>query len=79
MVRLKKINRTGNTIEADYYPEDSSAAGHIVLDISTGKIKQHIKSDFCSSVTMYSNHAAYKLMQLAQEENLPDEYTVMWY
>ena len=35
MVRLKNIQRKDNLIEADFYPEGSKIAGHIVVDLTT--------------------------------------------
>lgn len=78
MVVLRNIERKKDTIEADFYPEDSKEAGHVVVDIESKKIisKVDVKGyEFFS----YAHHAKNGLIDLIEKEELPEKYIVMWY
>lgn len=78
MVKLKNIRRTERTIEADFYPEGDIEAGHMVVNLSTGEAIESVTPEAYRGFT-YASHTKTALLELAQEEELPETYTVMWY
>ncbi len=78
MVVLRAIKRNQNKIEADYYPENRNAYGHISIDLSNGKRLEHIPAPDCFH-EMYGSHAETELLRLAKLEKLPQEKFVLWY
>ena len=77
MLRLKNIKIEGNKAEADFYPEDSKEAGHIVVDLDAEEVVS------CKDVSgygeSYRGHAKMALIKMAKENNTTTERTVMWY
>ena len=77
MLRLKNIRIGSEYAEADFYPEDSQIAGHVVANLSTGEIESCIEiSGYGDS---YKGHALQRLIKMAKENDLRTECTVMWY
>lgn len=79
MLRLENLQKNGNLIEADYYPENSIHSGHVVVDIPQKEILSLLEPKGYENDFMYAPHARNALLQLAKEEKLPDAYKVMWY
>ena len=77
MLRLKNIRIGSEYAEADFYPENIQQAGHIVVNLSTEEISS------CSDVpgygASYRGQAAQCLVKMANENDLRNECTVMWY
>lgn len=77
MLRLKNIRIENGKAEADFYPEDSTTAGHIIVNLSNRKIIS------CDDVPgygeSYRGHARQHLLRMAEENNTATERTVMWY
>ena len=79
MIRLKSIKRTSKTIEAEFYPEDTTTPGRVALDFETGElILKENPVGYRDSISD-TVHVRQALLELAQEEELPETYTVMWY
>lgn len=79
MIRLKSIKRTSKTIEAEFYPEDTKTPGRVALDFETKElILKENPAGYCDSISD-TIHVRQALLELAQEEELPETYTVMWY
>lgn len=79
MVTLKNLKKTTNTIEADFFPEDSKENGHLVVEVESGKVLSRIDPRGYEGRFSYAIHTKQALLELAQEEALPETYTVMWY
>lgn len=77
MLRLKNIRIGNGKAEADFYPEDSKRAGHIVVSLESKEIVS------CEDVPgygeSYRGHAKLHLIKMAKENNTATERTVMWY
>lgn len=77
MLRLKNIRIGSGKVEADFYPEDSKIAGHIVINLESKEIVS------CEDVPgygeSYRGHAKQHLIKMAKENNTATERTVMWY
>ena len=77
MLRLKNIRIGNGKAEADFYPEDSIKAGHIVVNLESKEIVT------CEDVPgygeSYRGHAKQHLIKMAKENNNATERTVMWY
>lgn len=77
MLRLKNIKIGKNKAEADFYPEGSNKAGHIVVNLENKEIVS------CEDVPgfgeSYRGHAKLHLLKMAKENNTATERTVMWY
>ena len=77
MLRLKNIKIGTNKAEADFYPEDSTRAGRIVVNLETKEIIS------CEDVPgfgeSYRGYARLHLIKMARENNTATERTVMWY
>lgn len=78
MITLRNIKRTEQTIEADFYPEDSKEAGHMVFDLLTGEVRKCSVPEEYRGLT-YASHAKRALKDLAKEKTLEETYTIFWY
>ena len=82
MVTLKNIKKGNKIISADYYPEDSTEPGYIVVDLETEEIilnrspKEHEKY---YSYSWYTRYARYGLLEVAKSGKIPEKKVVMWY
>lgn len=79
MVTVKNLKRTDKTIEADFYPENSSEAGHIVVDIASGEILSRVEARGYERRFSYTAHARQALLEFARSDELPEKHVVMWY
>lgn len=79
MLKLRNLRKSENTIEADFYPEDSKQAGHVVVDLKTEEITDYTAPEGYEKYRWYATHARQTLMELAEQDSLPEEYLVMWY
>lgn len=77
MLRLKNIKIGSEYAEADFYPEDSQAAGHIVVNLSTNEIESCV--EVYGYGDSYKGHALQRLIKMAKENDIRTECTVMWY
>ena len=75
MVELKRIKRTGNEIEADYYSEGEPERFHMKINYVTGDVLE----DTGPQCSMSPAHVRRKLKELATLEKLPEETYVLWY
>ena len=74
MVILKKIQKTGNSISADYYPDGEDVEGFMKISIEDGTILEH------HNVSSFSaSHVLRELKRLARLEYPPKEKIVLWY
>ena len=77
MVRLKNIRIANGIAEADFYPEESTIGGHLVVDVAAYKIIS------CKEVPgygeSYKGHAKLHLIRMAEQNDTATERTVMWY
>ena len=77
MLQLKNIRIENGMAEADFYPEDSKTAGHIVVDLKNEMVV------FCESVPgfgeSYVGHAKLHLIKMAKQKITATERLVMWY
>ncbi len=74
MVILKKIQKTGNSISADYYPDGEDVKGFMKISIEDGTILEyHNASPFSAP------HVLRELKRLARSEHPPKERRVLWY
>ena len=78
MVVLRAIKRSQNKIEADYYPENREACGHIAIRFPDGERLEHTPAPDCW-YQWYVPHAEEELLRLAEREKLPQEKFVLWY
>lgn len=74
MTVLKNIQKTTDSISADYYPEGEYPKGFMKIRLSDGKIMEH---ENVSSLS--APHVLYELRRLAKIDNPPKEKTVIWY
>mgnify|MGYP004460734655 CR=1 FL=1 len=74
MVVLKNIQKTGNSISADYYPEGEDLKGFMKVGVEDGTILEH------HNVSSFSaSHVLRELKRLARSEHPPKERRVLWY
>ena len=81
MVRLEKIRKSNCRIEAEFYPEDSKVPGFISVDLLKGAIADRTDAPGYEEDRgrSYVYHAMYRLLSLAEKDNIPEKCTVMWY
>lgn len=77
MLRLKNIRIGSEYAEADFYPEDSQVAGHVVIDLSSEEVATC--ADVSGYGASYRGHATQQLVKMAQEKDTRTECLVMWY
>ena len=74
MVVLKKIQKTGDSISADYYPEGEDLKGVMKISVEDGTILEH------HNVASFSaSHVLRELKRLAKLAHPPQEKIVLWY
>lgn len=78
MLRLKLVEITSSKVVYNYYPENSSSYGTVVIDISHGEVVSvNIAKD--DTYEIYMHHAVSKVEEFVKENDYPEEYTVAWY
>lgn len=78
MVCIRNIKKKGSLISCDYYPENKSIAGNIVVDIKSKKIIEHTRVSEEEFYT-YPNMARVKLLEFADKDEFPTEAFCCWY
>ncbi len=79
MLRLKNIKKNNETIQADYYPEDSAECGFVKINSCTREIIESKLTSYDGVIKAYMSHAATALDRLIDSKSLPKEQVVMWY
>ena len=79
MLRLKNIKKVDNEIKADFYIEDSSECGHIVIDINKMDIKEYSMPLGWETYFIYLAHARDSILRMIKENDIVEECLVMWY
>lgn len=79
MVRLKKIKKSDNFIEACYTPEDSQEEGYLKIRLKDKEVVDYKMTSFDGKIGMYLTHAINGLKQVIDEETIPKERLIMWY
>ena len=79
MIRLKSIRKTDALIECDIIPEDSKENGHLIVDASSGTIKDYSLPKVYEWCKNHVIHAKDMLLKLAKMSDIPQEKLVMWY
>ena len=76
MLRLKNIKIGHGNAEADFIPEDSNVAGHIVVDLRSEEVVSYdAVPEYGES---YKGHAKMHLIKMAKENDKATERIVMW-
>ena len=78
MVCIRNIKKNGNLLSCDYYPENKSLGGHIVVDINSKEIIEHNSASEQELYT-YPNMARVRLLQFADKDEFPSEAFCCWY
>ena len=76
MVRLKNVKIENEYAEADFYPEDSDRAGHVIVNLSSGEV---VCNDVPGYGEEYGDQASRRLVKMAKENDTRSECLVMWY
>ncbi len=79
MVTLKNIRRNNDIIECDFYPEDSTLPGHMIVNLDSGDITSVSLPEGYENTFSYTVHAHNGLVELSKKEKLPEQWLVMWY
>lgn len=79
MIKLKNLKKNGSLIECDIIPEDSKESGHIVVNMDSKEIKAFILPKGYEWCISHLHHAKRKLIELSKDDELSQEYLVMWY
>ena len=79
MLRLKEVKKLDNEVTAEFYIEDSSECGHIVIDINIMDIKEYSMPSGRETDFIYLAHARYSIIKMIEENNIVEERLVMWY
>lgn len=79
MLKLKNIKKNNGIISAEYDPEDSGKIGSITVDIESEKMIESNASELDNEFPIYLNHAITALLEMKDDEEIPEEKLVMWY
>ena len=74
MLRLKKVKKIDNEVTAEFYIEDTSECGHIVIDINIMDMPLGWETYF-----IYLAHARDSIIRMIKENDIVEERLVMWY
>ena len=79
MVTLKNIKKGNKIISADCYPEDSTEAGYVVVDLETEEIIFRKDPKEYEGSSFYIRHVINGLLEVAKKDTIPDKWLMMWY
>ncbi len=79
MLGLINIEKTNNTIRAEYVPEASEEIGMVEVSIENREIISSQKTSFDKPVESYLRQAAGVLRDMLSEPSIPRTRLVMWY
>ncbi len=79
MLRLKNIKKNNETIQADYYPEDTMECGFVKISSYSHEILESKLTSYDGVIKAYMSHAVTALERLVDSKSLPEERVVMWY
>ena len=79
MLRLTNFEKDRESIICDIYPEDSTAPGRLVFDITKGLLASSFLPEGYEWCQNHVAHAERTLQELARDGVLPKERCVMWY
>ena len=74
MVVLKNIQKVGDSISADYYPEGEGLKGFMKIGVEDGTILEHHNVSSFSAA-----HVLRELKRLGKLEHPTKEKIVLWY
>ena len=79
MVKMVNIEKRNGIISCDIYPEDSTMAGSIMVDLKTQKVVSYTLPDGYEDCSMHVRMAKNKLLKLSNEIKIPENYLSVWY
>jgi len=79
MLRLINIEKTNDTIKAEYIPEDSNEIGNVELSQNGEEIIMSNKTSYDEPVGIYLRQAVSALRKILGESETPRTRLVMWY
>ena len=79
MVVIRNIEKNGEIVEFDYYPENEKENGHIKYNYETKSIISQIKSEYDLAMD-YAGHSIIAVERvIEQNKEFPTELVEMWY
>lgn len=75
-VEIKKID---NEVTAEFYIENTSECGHIVIDINIMDIKEYSMPSGWETDFIYLAYARDSIIRMIKENDIVEERLVMWY
>lgn len=79
MLKLKRIKRDDEYIEAYYIPEDSTEEGYVKIRLSDNEVVDKKLTSYDNVIATYFIMARNKLRDIKNDINLSTEIKVMWY
>ena len=78
-IEIKKVKKIDNEVTAEFYIEDTSECGHIVIDINIMDIKEYSMPSGWETDFIYLAHARDSIIRMIKENDIVEERLVMWY
>lgn len=78
MIKLKNIEKNDGLMQCSIIPEDSKDAGHLIVDVTSGMIKEYTLPKGYEWCKKHINHAKDTLLKLYNAKETPKEKIVMW-
>lgn len=79
MVRLKNLKRNNDLVACDLYIEGSADPQHFAVNVETKEVVEFSAPKDYEHCENHVAHAKWKIIELAKQDKLPPECTVMWY
>lgn len=79
MVRLRNIKRNNEIMSCEFIPEGSSECGTLVINTESKKIESCLFPSGYEWCKSHVSHAADYLIEIASDEMIPEQRTLMWY
>lgn len=79
MIQMTNIMKLGDKIQCNYSPEDSQGIGAVSVSISTTEFIEVRKTDYDRDSESYVSKVKLKLLDLAEQKEIPTRRNIIWY
>lgn len=79
MLRLENIKESNSIVTCDFYPEDCTQPGRLVLDVLKGEVVEVNYPEGYEDTKYYIYKALWWAQRAVNNNELPDKKRIVWY